>query len=143
MAEEPLPSVPSLSGCWVCGSEHPWGLRLVFTRAGEAVATVFVPRPEHQGYRGFLHGGLLTAVFDDLFYRVLLARGVAHAVTARIEVHLKVPVRIGQTVRLRGELAARRGRVFETRGEARLDDGTLVAEGNSTYVEVPPDRLEA
>ncbi len=138
-----LPSVPGLSHCWVCGPEHPWGLRLGFYRAGDAVTTSFVPRPEHQGYRGFLHGGLLTAVFDDLFYRVVLSLGVVHAVTARIEVHLKTPVRIGQTVRLRAELVARRDRVFETRGEARLDDGTLVAEGTSTYVEVTPDRLEA
>ena len=57
---------PHYSRCYVCGTEHEAGLRLVVV-AGEGLTLTgtFEVTEHHQGAPGLAHGGLLTAAFDD------------------------------------------------------------------------------
>jgi acyl-coenzyme A thioesterase PaaI-like protein len=50
---------------FVCGIENPRGPKLKFYTddEGRCIAR-FQPRPEHQGYRGHLHGGLISTLLD-------------------------------------------------------------------------------
>src|SRR5262245_634695 len=137
----PLPVIPELSRCLICGPENPRGLRLRFFPDGDGATGVFTPRRRHQGYRGLMSGGLLAAIFDCLHYRVSVRLGIVTAVTARIEVDYRAPIRLDRPVALEARLVARRGRVVESHAVARLDDGTVAAESRAVYVEVPPDRL--
>jgi acyl-coenzyme A thioesterase PaaI-like protein len=130
-----------LAACVICGPERRGGLRVRFRRRGETIVGSFTPGSAHQGYRGLMSGGLLAAIFDCLHYRLALVRGVALAVTARIEVDYRAPVPLGRPVRFEARLVARRGRVFDTRAVARLADGTVAAESRAIYVEIPPSRL--
>jgi acyl-CoA thioesterase FadM len=98
--------------------------------------TTFTPRARHQGYRGLMSGGLLAAIFDCLHYRVSVLEGVLTAVTARLEVDYRAPIRLGQRLSLEVRLAARRGRVVESVAVARLPDGAIAAESRAVYVEV-------
>jgi acyl-CoA thioesterase FadM len=107
---------------------------------GGAVTT-FTPRARHQGYRGLMSGGLLAAIFDCLHYRVSVLEGVLTAVTARLEVDYRAPIRLGQRLYLEARLGARRGRVVESVAVARLPDGAVAAESRAVYVEVPRARL--
>src|SRR5262245_20343168 len=52
--------------CFVCGYENSVSLGVAFERdeAGGSRA-VYVPRREHEGWPGILHGGALFAVLDD------------------------------------------------------------------------------
>lgn len=88
-----------------------------------------------------MSGGLLGAIFDCLHYRLPVVMGVVTAVTARLEVDYRAPIPIGHRVDFEGTLIARRGRVFETRGVARLAGGTVAAESRAVYVEIPESRL--
>ena len=51
---------PNPGMCFVFGIDNPIGLKLKFYTddAGRCIAR-FQPRPEHQGYPGHLHGGIL------------------------------------------------------------------------------------
>jgi acyl-coenzyme A thioesterase PaaI-like protein len=130
-----------LAECVICGPESRAGLHVRFRRRGGAIVGSFTPARAHQGYRGLMSGGLLAAIFDCLHYRLALVRGVALAVTARIEVDYRAPVPLGRPVRFEARLVARRGRVFDTRAVARLAGGAVVAESRAIYVEIPPSRL--
>jgi hypothetical protein len=57
---------PNSRMCFVCGIDNPIGLHLSFYTddEGRCVAR-FRPRPEHQGYPGHLHGGLISTLLDE------------------------------------------------------------------------------
>jgi acyl-CoA thioesterase FadM len=88
-----------------------------------------------------MSGGLLSAIFDCLHYRIPLGAGVPSAVTARLEVDYRAPIPLGRRLRLEARLIARRGRVFESAARALLPDGTVAAESRAVYVEVPREKL--
>jgi acyl-coenzyme A thioesterase PaaI-like protein len=51
--------------CFVCGIDNPIGLHLSFYTydEGRCIAR-FHPKPEHQGYPGHLHGGIISTLLD-------------------------------------------------------------------------------
>jgi acyl-coenzyme A thioesterase PaaI-like protein len=56
---------PNSRICFVCGIENPIGLHLAFTTDDEGRCTArFRPSPEHQGYPGQLHGGIISTLLD-------------------------------------------------------------------------------
>jgi hypothetical protein len=56
--------------CFACGIENPIGLKLAFytDQEGHCVAR-FRPNPEHQGYPGHLHGGLISTLLAEAIGR--------------------------------------------------------------------------
>jgi acyl-coenzyme A thioesterase PaaI-like protein len=56
---------PNSRMCFVCGIDNPIGLHLSFytDEEGRCIAR-FRPKPEHQGYPGHLHGGLISTLLD-------------------------------------------------------------------------------
>jgi acyl-coenzyme A thioesterase PaaI-like protein len=128
--------------CFVCGIENPIGLHLKFYTddEGRCIAR-FQPRPEHQGYPGQLHGGLISTLLDETMGRVLTLHGV-WAVTGRLEIVFRKPVPLDQELTVVGELRRDRGMAYEARGEIRLGDGTVLVEGKGLYVRIPDDRVE-
>ena len=56
---------PNSRMCFVCGVDNPIGLHLHphTDDEGRCVAR-FRPKPEHQGYPGHLHGGLISTPLD-------------------------------------------------------------------------------
>jgi acyl-coenzyme A thioesterase PaaI-like protein len=127
--------IPELSRCLFCGPDNREGLRLSFHEVPGGVAAAFTSRRRHQGYLGLMSGGLLAAIFDCLHYRVSALLGMTTAVTARLEVDYRAPIRLGRRLALEARLEARRGRVVESRAVARLPDGTVAAESRAVYVE--------
>lgn len=125
----------------MCGPDHPSGLRIRFREQGAAVVGSFTPAREHQGYHGLMSGGLVAAIFDCLHYRIPAAAGVLSAVTAKLEVQYRAPIRLGRRVRFEARLVHHRGRVWETSAVARLASGVVAAESTAVYVEIPADRL--
>ncbi|HUV86374.1 MAG TPA: PaaI family thioesterase [bacterium] len=127
--------------CFGCGAANPVGLRLQFDvdavkRSAEAT---FKPRPEHQGYTGVTHGGIIATLLDEAMLKLCWELGIP-AVTARLEVELKRPVPVGEELRVRGWIAADRVRMVEAEAEIRNSSGELVARGRSTAVVKGPRR---
>lgn len=118
--------------CFVCGPDNPVGLRLRFTRDGEAVTAEFVPREEHVGWEGVVHGGILAAVLDDAMGNVFYLRGY-QALTARMEVRFRRPVRPGERLQVRAWVASEDSRTITTRAEL-LRDGEVVCSGQGVFL---------
>jgi acyl-coenzyme A thioesterase PaaI-like protein len=56
---------PNSRMCFVCGMVNPIGLHLHFYTDDEGRCIVrFRPKPEHQGYPGQLHGGIISSLLD-------------------------------------------------------------------------------
>jgi acyl-coenzyme A thioesterase PaaI-like protein len=63
--ENVMEKQPNSRMCFVCGIENPTGLKLKFYSddEGRCIAR-FRPKPEHQGFPGQLHGGLISTLLD-------------------------------------------------------------------------------
>ncbi len=132
---------PSSDHCFVCGRDNPIGLHMhFFTDADACVYADYVPLAEHQSYPGVMHGGLITAMLDELIGRTAIASDL-WCMTAKLEVRFRKSVPIGVPLKLKGEITKKTGRVLEGRGEIRLIDGTLLAEAIGTYIKIPDDKI--
>lgn len=129
---------PDSNACFVCGRGNPSGLKLEFFEVEGHVETTFTPGPEHQGWPGYLHGGILYTVLDETIGRVGFTVG-AYVMSGRVEIRYRQPAPINATLRIVGSLVRDRGRALELQGFAQLDDGMVVAEATGLYMRVPEE----
>lgn len=117
--------------CFVCGPDNPIGLKLAFREEEGCYISQFTAGPEHQGYDGIVHGGIVSTLLDEIMARYIYAKGL-QAVTARLEVRYRHPTPIGQPLTIVGWITRERGKLYELAGEIRLSDGTVTADGKAT-----------
>lgn len=116
--------------CFACGRKNPIGLRLEFALEGEEGVSELEIKAEYQGWAGLVHGGILATALDEVMARLLIAQG-HQAITAKLEVRFRKPVKVGEKLRLRARLLQRRGRLIETDAQAFTADGSLAAEAKA------------
>jgi uncharacterized protein (TIGR00369 family) len=121
--------------CFACGQTNPIGLKLQFRFDGDDYVTRMEVKPQHQGWAGIVHGGLLATALDEAMARLLWEREI-NAITGRLSVRYHRPVAIGDRLEIRGRIARRRPPMVETKAEARAEDGTVVAEAQASSMEV-------
>lgn len=118
--------------CFACGKNNPTGLGLVFEypEPGRCRAE-FVPSAKFQGWRGVLHGGIISTLLDEALAHALggsdRGGGGSGAVTAELVVRFKKPVPIGAKVVLTGRVVSTKGRVAEAESEITDGQGTVLA----------------
>ncbi len=104
---------------------------------GVAVRSRMFVTDDQQGGPGLIHGGFLTAAFDECLGSVpaLVTRA---CVTARLETDFHRPVPVGTTLWLRARLDGVSGRKYFVSAEARLDaeDGPVAAVARALFVKV-------
>jgi len=130
---------PNSRHCFACGVENSQGLRLAFYELSPDEVEAEYTIPEHfQGYPGVAHGGIVATMLDETLGRAtMLGEGDHFMVTAKLTIHYRQPVPIGQPIRLVGRVTRRRGRVATAEGELRLADGTLAAQAEAMLVDFP------
>lgn len=116
--------------CFACGLNNPIGLKLKFSEQGDTYVANFVPGPEHQGYNGIMHGGLVSTLLDEIMAGYMYAKGFK-AVTAKLEVRFRQPTPIGENLTISGWITGQRGKMYELAGKVVLPDGTVTAEGKA------------
>jgi uncharacterized protein (TIGR00369 family) len=140
---KPLPHTKS---CFVCGESNPLGLQLRFETDGKIARSRFCPRPEHIGFKGTVHGGIIATLLDETMVWAVAVQRRRFAYSAELNIRYLQPIRPGDGVIAEAELVAdRRGRLFETRGELRSSTGIVLATAMGKYLpikgEIPPDQM--
>jgi len=121
--------------CFACGPENPVGLKLDFHIVDGRVETTFVPRHEHQGFVGIIHGGLIGLVLDEAMAKLLNLQGI-EALTCEITVRLRRVVGIGEPLRVTASLVAERKRLLELEALASDCHGEIVALAQAKFLRV-------
>lgn len=118
----------------VSGRASPWGLDLTVRRDGdEAVATTTL-RAAHEGAPGRSHGGVVAALFDDVFGFVL-ALYSQPAFTGELTVRYQAAVPIGVPIECRVRLTEREGRKWRMTGELTAQGEVLVT-ARATFITI-------
>lgn len=133
---ESMQKLPGSTGCIICGRDNPVGMKARFYYDGEKVWTRVTPADHFQGFNGVLHGGLISALLDDVMWYACYTRGLV-TLTGELSVRFKKPIRTGQPITACGYVENQRGRLSLTRGEIRDEEGTILAEATAKFIEAP------
>ncbi len=127
--------------CAICGLDNVYGVRAPFyTMEDKSVVTLFQFRPEHQSYPGIVHGGLITAMLDEMGLRGMWAEEggeITYGVTTSLQTKFRKSVPYDAPLIGRGKLYMNTGHFFAVHSTIMLPDGTLLAEGDVKYMKVP------
>jgi uncharacterized protein (TIGR00369 family) len=134
---QPDPANP----CFGCGGANARGMKLVFEadEANQRITGHFRLGPEYQGATGFIHGGIIATVLDEVMSKVSRFTNV-RAVTAELTVEYLRPVRVDEELTVQGHSTSRNGRELYHEGEIRNSACTVLARGRGRFVIIDPER---
>ncbi|HMP83053.1 MAG TPA: PaaI family thioesterase [Verrucomicrobiota bacterium] len=134
--------LPHTRSCFVCGESNPVGLKLLFHTDGDRVHAHFTPRPEHIGFKGVVHGGLLSTVLDEIMVWACVVKTKRFAFCAELTVHFSKPAVPNEEIIASAELVEnRRNRIFEAKAELKNAAGETLATASGKYMPVPESDL--
>lgn len=121
--------------CLCCGEKNPMGLNMKFRYEGEKLLSEVVIPKEFQGFADVVHGGMLGTLLDELMVNLYWLKG-DKAVTVDYQVRLKAPCPVNQKVMLSAWHLESKRNLLMTASEARLEDGTVVAEATAKCLRI-------
>ncbi len=121
--------------CFCCGEKNPLNLKMQFRFEDEKILSDVVFPKEYQGFNNVVHGGILGTVLDEVMVNLHCLKGEM-VVTAEYNVRLKAPCPVGQKVLLSAWSVKKNSRLYFTASEARLENGTLIAEATATCMKM-------
>lgn len=134
---EPKPQARQQTACFVCGQDNPAGLRIMFQiQVDGAMAAAWTPAPIWEGFRGIVHGGVVSTVLDEAMSKAVAATGI-EALTAELRIRYRLPVQSGTSFQIRGWIVRRSKRLFETEAAITASDGTEHAHAWARFLALP------
>lgn len=121
----------------VSGRSSPWGLDPIIRRVGDEVQATVTLRSAHEGAPARSHGGIVSALFDDVF-GFLLSVHLTPAFTGELSIRYErgTPLHVPLICRVR--LAARDGRKLRMTGELVEPDGQVCVRATATFITIDP-----
>jgi acyl-coenzyme A thioesterase PaaI-like protein len=136
------------SSCFACSPDNRRGLHLDFhaNDGGEMVAE-WIPESEFEGFRGIIHGGVVSTVLDEAMAKVVAAAGI-DALTAELRVRFRQQVTTGAAVEIRGWIEGHQRRVVRTEATLTEHNGVELAHAWAVFLvlkqkETPPPRPQS
>ena len=134
---------PNAKQCFICGMENDKGLRAQFYETDDnQLVALFTAHELHQSFPNRVHGGISSAILDELIGRCLQIGDPNNwAVTVELNVkflkplpyekQLKAIARIDKDTRL---LAFGSGEIFNEKGE-------IAVSAQAKYMKMPVDKI--
>ncbi len=130
MNDTPVETYPR---CFGCGQENPIGLRLSPHIDEDAVVASFVPKDDHQGWPGIVHGGIIASLLYEVLENFAHQRGIV-AMMRRMDTRLRRPAKTGVEIRAKSWLTEQSDREMHVSATLTSADGMLIAEGEAALV---------
>lgn len=128
--------------CYACGDLNPVGLHLHFALEADGWAVApFQASQDHQGYPGYVHGGIVSTLLDEAMGWATYGAGI-WAVTGRLEVRFRDIVPTGQPLQVRGRIARDRGRTLDMVGQLLNAEDKVLAEATALLFRATGEQAE-
>jgi uncharacterized protein (TIGR00369 family) len=133
--------LPTYEGCYVCGQSHPRGLRIRFFM-GEfgQVRARFRPDCTQTSYQNIVHGGVISALMDELLGWPIALQTGRMAVTGELTIRFRMPMHDGQAYLATAYPGENRGRYWEGKGDIRDDQDHICIKAEGKYFLLSPDQ---
>lgn len=128
--------------CFGCGGANARGMQLTFEQddAARRIRGSFRLSADYQGGTGFVHGGIVATLLDEVMAKVSRFEG-DHAVTGELTVEYVRPVPVDKDVIVEGWEIERNGRNLLRQGEIRDPSGAILARGKGRFVQIDVEAL--
>lgn len=124
----------------VCGRSSPWGLDPVVRRVGDQVHATVTLRSAHEGAPGRSHGGVVSALFDDIFGFVLsIERTPAFTGELTIRYVTGTPLHVPLVCKV--WLDHREGRKLLMSGELVTPEGEVCVRAKATFIAIDTTKV--
>jgi uncharacterized protein (TIGR00369 family) len=121
--------------CFGCGPLNEDGLQMVFRVEDGVSVTEFEVPNRYQSWKGVVHGGMVALMLDEAVGWAAWHQG-RPGVTGKLEVRYRLPLRVGERVRVTGRVdSVRRNLVYASATIERVSDGARVAEASATLMD--------
>ena len=130
------------SQCFGCGQDNPIGLKLKFEPDGKGIKSVFIADERYQGWPGYMHGGIVACLLDEIMGNVTYLQGIK-CITAKIETRLRQLIPIGVPLTITAHINRKTRKVIDCSSTVKLPDGTVVAEGSATHFVIDVQRIHS
>ena len=129
----------------MCGLDNEYGVRAPFYNMEDgSVMTLFRYRKQHQSYPGRVHGGLITAMLDEMGLRALWAKELSEetfGVTFSLETKYRKPVPYDQDLIEKGIIVKNSSKFFVTEASIMDTKGNVLANGTVKYIRLDVNEI--
>lgn len=127
----------------ISGRSSPWGLDIEVRRDGDEAVAECTLRAAHEGAPGRSHGGIVAALFDDVFGFILQVRAQI-AFTGELWIRYEAGVPIGEPLTCRVRVDREEGRKLYMSGELTVaTTGQVLTRSTATFITIDPSRFAA
>ncbi|WP_083608267.1 PaaI family thioesterase [Teredinibacter haidensis] len=121
------------SHCIACGASNALSLGLTFRNIGNGrVEGDIKPHRALQGYRGILHGGIISMMLDAAMTHCLFHHNIT-AVTADLHIRFLVSVPCDQNIRLCAWITSSKSPLYRLKSELHVS-GQLMAYAEAKFL---------
>jgi len=114
--------------CFICGHSNPVGLKAeikVDREAKNAVCTLVIPSA-YQGWKGIVHGGIISALLDELCVYAGMTAGDS-VVTGELKTRFRNPVPVEQEVTVSAQVKNKVRRTLLVEAQLTMGGGVLAS----------------
>lgn len=131
--------------CAICGMDNKYGVHAQFYNMEDgSVMTKFKYREEHQSYPGRVHGGLITAMLDEMGLRALWAKEGSEekfGVTMSLDTKYRKPVPYDEEIIGKGIVIKENNKFFVVDSKIMDLQGNVLANGNIKYIKLDTNKI--
>ena len=129
--------------CIICGLDNEISTKAPFYEMEDkSIVTIFKYQWLHQSYPQRVHGGLITAMLDELIGRALwIDEPNTYGVTTNINVKFRKPVPYDETLYGVGKLTKNTKMFFGGIGKIFNSNGEVLAEAEINYIKQPTSKI--
>jgi uncharacterized protein (TIGR00369 family) len=127
--------LPTYDGCFVCGQAHPRGLRIrFFTGDFGQVRARFTPDPTLCGYKDIVHGGVISALIDELLGWPIALQTGRMCVTGELSIRYLKPMQAEGAYFACANPGLDRGKYWVGSGEICDGRGVVYTKAQGKYI---------
>lgn len=129
--------------CFICGMENEFGLKAPFYEMEDgSVVSLFKYREIHQSYPGRVHGGLITAMLDEIAGRAIwVSEPGTWGVTTDIKVKFRKVVPYDVNLKAIGKITKNTHRMFIGFSQILDENNVVLAEAEATFLKLPISKI--
>ena len=132
--------------CAICGMDNKYGLHAQFYNMEDgSVMSKFKYREEHQSYPGRVHGGLITAMLDEMGLRALWAKEGGNeeefGVTMSLDTKYRKPVPYNTELIGKGVVVKNNSKFLVVESQIMDIEGNVLANGTIKYIKLDTNKI--
>ena len=136
---------PNSKHCFICGMSNDKGLKAQFFEIEDnQLVALFTPHEMHQSFPERVHGGVSTAILDELIGRCLqIGNPDDWAVTVELNVKFLKPLPYGKELKAIGRIDKDTRLLAFGSGEILNDKGEIAVSAKAKYMKLPVNKITA